>query len=151
KLDIPGATLAALALAGSTYALIEAPTRGMSTAVLVAGVGGLLAFAAFLETERRSANPMLPLDIFTRQFSAANGVTFVVYAALSGVFFLLVAFLQISMGYSAIASGAASLPVTLLMLFLAGRSGEFAQRIGPRLPLALGSLIIAAGLLWMTQ
>jgi MFS family permease len=104
-----------------------------------------------VETERKSANPMLPLDIFSRQFSAANLVTFVVYAALSGVFFLLVAFLQISMGYSAIAAGAASLPVTVLMLFLAGRSGELAQRIGPRLPLAVGPLIIAAGLLLMTQ
>jgi EmrB/QacA subfamily drug resistance transporter len=151
KLDFAGAALAALALAGSTYALIEGPNRGASSLVIIAGIGGLLAFAAFLETERKSANPMLPLDIFSPQFSAANLVTFVVYAALSGVFFLLVAFLQISLGYSAIASGAASLPVTLLMLFLAGRSGMLAQRIGPRLPLAVGPLIIAAGLLLMTQ
>jgi MFS family permease len=151
KLDISGATLIALALAGSTYALIEAPDRGMSTGVVIAAVGALIALAAFVETERKSANPMLPLDIFTRQFSAANLVTFVVYAALSGVFFLLVAFLQISMGYSAVAAGAASLPVTVLMLFLASRSGELAQRIGPRLPLAVGPLIIAAGLLLMTQ
>jgi EmrB/QacA subfamily drug resistance transporter len=151
KLDISGATLVALALAGSTYALIEAPDRGMSTGVLIAGVGALAALAGFVETERKSANPMVPLDIFTRQFTAANLVTFVVYAALSGVFFLLVAFLQISMGYSAIAAGAASLPVTVLMLFLAGPSGELAQRIGPRLPLAVGPLIIAAGLLLMTQ
>jgi EmrB/QacA subfamily drug resistance transporter len=151
KLDLPGAALAALALAGSTYALIEAPDRGASTAVVLAGVGGLLALAAFLETERKSANPMLPLDIFSRQFSAANLVTFVVYAALSGVFFLLVAFLQISMGYSAIASGAASLPVTVLLLFLSARSGMLAQRIGPRLLLAVGPFIIAAGLLLMTQ
>jgi EmrB/QacA subfamily drug resistance transporter len=151
KLDISGAALAALALAGSTYALIEAPSRGMSVVVVIAAVAALLALAAFLETERKSANPMLPLDIFSRQFSAANLVTFVVYAALSGVFFLLVAFLQISMGYSAIASGAASLPVTVLMLFLSARSGMLAQRIGPRLPLAVGPLIIAAGLLLMTQ
>jgi EmrB/QacA subfamily drug resistance transporter len=151
KLDISGAVLVALALAGSTYALIEAPGRGASSAVVIAGVGGLLAFAAFLETERKSANPMLPLDIFSTQFSAANLVTFVVYAALSGVFFLLVAFLQISMGYSPVAAGAASLPVTLLMLLLSARSGMLAQRIGPRLPLAVGPLIIAAGLLLMTQ
>ena len=60
---------------------------------------------------------MLPLEIFrSRQFSAANVVTFVVYAALGGFFFLLVAFLQISMGYTPIEAGAASLPVTLLML-----------------------------------
>ena len=95
---------------------------------------------------------MMPLGLFaSRQFSAANAVTFVVYAALSGVFFLLVAFLQISLGYSPIASGAASLPVTLLMLVLSARSGALAQRIGPRIPLTLGPLVIAAGLLLMTR
>ena len=77
----------------------------------------------------------MPLDIFSsRQFSAANLVTFVVYAALGGVFFLLVAFLQISLGYSPIAAGAASLPVTVLMLLLSARSGALAQRIGAEDP-----------------
>ena len=75
---------------------------------------------------------MLPLEIFrSRQFSAANGVTFVVYAALGGFFFLLVSFLQISMGYTPIEAGTASLPVTLLMLLFSARSGALAQRIGP--------------------
>ncbi len=74
----------------------------------------MVALVAFLVAERRSPNPMMPLEIFaSRQFSAANLVTFVVYAALGGVFFLLVAFLQISLGYSPIAAGAASLPVTV--------------------------------------
>ena len=89
--------------------------------VLVAAIGGVLALVAFFVAERRSANPMLPLEIFrSRQFSAANVVTFVVYAALGGFFFLLVAFLQISMGYTPIEAGAASLPVTLLMLAVLG-------------------------------
>ena len=83
----------------------------------------------------RSANPMLPLGIFrSRQFSAANAVTFVVYAALGVVFFLLVSFLQISMGYTPIEAGSASLPVTVLMLLGSARAGELAQRIGPRHP-----------------
>ena len=82
---------------------------------------------------------MMPLEMFSsRQFSAANLVTFVVYAALGGVFFLLVAFLQISLGYSPIAAGAASLPVTVLMLLLSARSGALAQRIGARIPLTVG-------------
>ena len=94
---------------------------------------------------------MMPLSMFSsRQFSAANALTFVVYAALGGVFFLLVAFLQISMGYSPIAAGAASLPITALMLFFSARSGAFARRVGPRIPLTVGPLIIAAGLLLMT-
>jgi EmrB/QacA subfamily drug resistance transporter len=149
RIDIRGAVLAALGLAGTTYALIEAPS-GASAAVLVAAIGGVLALVAFFLAERRSTSPMLPLEIFrSRQFSAANGVTFVVYAALGGFFFLLVAFLQISMGYTPIEAGAASLPVTLLMLAFSARAGALAQRIGPRLPLTLGPLIIAAGLLMM--
>ncbi len=152
RIDLRGAALAALGLAGTTYALIEAPGKGASASILVTGIGGLLALAAFFVSERRGANPMLPLEIFrSRQFSAANGVTFVVYAALGGFFFLLVAFLQISMGYTPIEAGAASLPVTLLMLALSARSGALAQRIGARLPLTLGPLIIAVGLLMMVM
>jgi EmrB/QacA subfamily drug resistance transporter len=151
RLDVRGAALGALALAGSTVALTDAPGRGMSTLVVVTGAVGVAAFCAFLDTERRSPNPMMPLGMFSsRQFSAANLVTFVVYAALGGVFFLFVAFLQISLGYSPVGAGAATLPVTLLMLVFSARSGELAQRIGPRIPLTLGPFIIAAGLLLMT-
>ena len=151
-LDIQGAVLAGLGLAGTTYALIEAPGRGGSPLVLLGGIGGVLALVAFLLTERRAMSPMLPLEIFrSRQFSAANLVTFVVYAALGGVFFLLVSFLQISLGYSPIAAGAATLPVTVLMLLLSARSGALAQRIGPRIPLTAGPLVIAAGLILMTR
>lgn len=146
RIDYLGAILAALGLAGTTYALIEAADA--SAAVWVAGIGGVLALVAFFVAERRSPMPMLPLEIFrSRQFSAANAVTFVVYAALGGFFFLLVAFLQISMGYTPIEAGAASLPVTFLMLLFSARSGELAQRIGARLPLTVGPLIIAVGLL----
>jgi EmrB/QacA subfamily drug resistance transporter len=152
RLDLRGAALAALGLAGTTYALIEAPEKGASAAILVTGIGGVLALVAFFVSERRSFNPMLPLEIFrSRQFSAANGVTFVVYAALGGFFFLLVSFLQISLGYTPIEAGAASLPVTLLMLLFSARSGALAQRIGARVPLTVGPLVIALGLLLMTQ
>ncbi len=152
RLDLGGAALAALGLAGTTYALIEAPSEGASAAILITAVGGLLALVAFFVVEHRSPNPMLPLEIFSsRQFSAANAVTFVVYAALSGFFFLLVAFLQISMGYTPIEAGAASLPVTFLMLLFSARSGALAQRIGARVPLTVGPLIVAVGLVWMTQ
>jgi EmrB/QacA subfamily drug resistance transporter len=152
RIDVAGAVLAALGLAGATYALIEAPE--MKTPALVWGAAaiGLASLVAFFAVERRVASPMLPLEIFrSRQFSAANAVTFVVYAALGGFFFLLVAFLQISLGYSPIAAGAASLPVTFLMLLFSARAGALAQRIGARLPLTVGPLIIAVGLLMLTQ
>jgi MFS family permease len=115
-------------------------------------IGGGLALVAFLLAERRSANPMMPLSMFaSRQFSAANAVTVVVFGALSGVFFLLVAFLQISLGYSPLAAGAASLPITALMLVGSAPAGALAQRIGPRIPLTVGPLITALGLVLMTR
>jgi EmrB/QacA subfamily drug resistance transporter len=151
-LDFRGAILAAVGLGGTTYALIEAPGRGGSPLVLAAAIGGGLALIAFVIAERRSANPMMPLSMFaSRQFSAANAVTFVVFGALSGVFFLLVAFLQISLGYSPLAAGAASLPITALMLLLSPAAGELAQRIGPRIPLTVGPLVTATGLLLMSR
>lgn len=151
RLDVPGAALAALGLAGTTYALIQAPEDGASAAVVVGAIAGIAALVAFIVVEKRSANPMMPLSMFSsRQFTAANLVTFAVYSALGGVFFLLVAFLQISIGYSPLAAGAATLPVTLIMLALSARSGALAQRIGPRIPLTVGPLVIAAGMLLMT-
>ena len=152
RLDFRGVILAAVGLAGTTYALIEAPGHGASPRLLVIAIGGGLALIGFLVAEGRSRNPMMPLSMFSsRQFSAANAVTFVVFGALSGVFFLLVAFLQISLGYSPIAAGAASLPITALMLLLSARAGAVAQRIGPRIPLTVGPLVTALGLLLMTR
>jgi EmrB/QacA subfamily drug resistance transporter len=152
RLDYLGAVLAALGLAGTTYALIQGPDKGMSGAIVVTALGGLACLAAFLVHERRTPNPMMPPSMFaSQQFSAANLVTFVVYAALGGVFFLLVSFLQITMGYSPIAAGAASLPITALMLVFSARAGMLARRIGPRIPLTIGPLIIAAGLLLMMR
>jgi EmrB/QacA subfamily drug resistance transporter len=151
RLDYLGATLAALGLGGTTYALIQSAS-GVSPQILAAGIGGVCALIAFLVAERRSPNPMMPLEIFaSRQFSAANAVTFVVYASLGGVFFLLVAFLQVSLDYTPIESGAVILPITALMLAFSARSGALAQRIGPRIPLTIGPLIIALGLLLMTR
>jgi EmrB/QacA subfamily drug resistance transporter len=151
RLDLLGAALGAVGLAGTTYALIEGPS-GSTAVVALAAIGGVAALVAFVFVERHSPNPMLPLGIFaSREFSAANLVTFVVYGALGGFFFLFVAFLQISMGYSPIAAGAATLPVTALMLVLSARSGAMAQRIGPRVPLTVGPLVIALGLLMISR
>ncbi len=153
RLDFLGSALASLALAGITFTVIQAPEDGLgSPLVLAALVLGLVSAVAFVRVERRSPEPMLPLSIFdSRQFTSANVVTFVVYAALGGVFFLLVVFLQVALGYSPIAAGAASLPVTALMLVLSPRAGALAQRIGPRLPLTVGPLLIAVGVLMMRQ
>ncbi|MGH2991999.1 MAG: MFS transporter [Solirubrobacterales bacterium] len=150
-LDFKGSALASLALAGLTFAVIQASEDGFgSPPVLAALAVGLASAVAFVFAERRSPEPMLPLSIFeSRQFTSANLVTFVVYAAMGGVFFLLVVFLQVALGYSPIAAGSASLPITLLMLALSPRAGALATRIGPKLPLTLGPIGIAVGMLMM--
>lgn len=146
-LDLLGAGLGAIGLGGVTYALIGAGT-GWSGIVIVFGVLGLLALVGFVLNERRSTHPMLPLGIFaSRQFSAANAVTFAVYAALSAIFFLLVVELQVVAGMSPLLAGTALLPVTVLMLLLSSRGGQLGQRIGPRLPMTIGPLLASAGVL----
>jgi EmrB/QacA subfamily drug resistance transporter len=152
-LDLTGAALAALGLAGVTYALTDGPSVGwLEPVVLVAWVGGVLALAAFVVVERRSRHPMLPLDLFaSTQFSGANVTTFLVYGALGGAFFLLPIQLQRVLGLSPVLSGVALLPVTFILLLLSARAGRLAQRIGPRLPMTLGPLVAAVGLALMTR
>jgi EmrB/QacA subfamily drug resistance transporter len=146
-LDVLGAALGALGLAGTTWALVGLG-EGVRPEVLLAGAAGLLGLAAFVLVERRSRAPMLPVDVFAdRQFAAVNLVTFAVYAALSGVFFLLVVHLQVVSGFGPMAAGAALLPVTACMLLLSPQAGALAARIGPRLPMALGPVVCAAGVL----
>jgi len=146
-IDVPGALLTVVGLAGVTWALIEAGERGATTGVLSSGAIGLGSLAGFVAAERRVRHPMLPLEIFRSwQFSAANLVTFIVYASLSIMFFLFVVHLQQVLGYSPLQAGAATLPITGLMLALSAPAGMLADRIGPRLPMTIGPLGIAAGL-----
>ena len=148
KLDVRGALSISAALAGITYGLIGASSAGWrSASVLVPLLLGLALLGLFVLVEAREAQPMLPLSVFrSRQFSAANAVTFVVYAALSGAIFLVPVVLQQVRGYSPLESGTALLPVTLIMLALSARSGALAAKIGPRLQMSVGPLVIAAGL-----
>ena len=146
--DPAGAVLAATALGGIVYGLIEGPSRGFgSPAVVTALAGGVLAAVAFVTVERRAPAPMLPLHVFrVRQFSVTNAVTLLVYAALGGVLFLLPVELQVVDGYSPLDSGMALLPLTVIMLLLSARSGRLAGRIGPRLQMTAGPLIVGAGI-----
>ena len=152
-LDYTGAALAAVGLAGVVYALTDGPGLGWtSPRILLAGVVGVAALAAFVLWERRSRHPMLPLDIFaSRQFTAANLVTFVVYGALGGALFLMPIQLQRVVGFSPLAAGVALIPITLVMLLLSARAGRLSARIGPRVPMTLGPLLVAAGFVLYTR
>ncbi|HUA40995.1 MAG TPA: MFS transporter [Streptosporangiaceae bacterium] len=156
--DIAGAALAALALAGITYALIESSEPSQQIAVVVAVVAGVAAATGFIVIERRRTRApgrvpaMLPLDVFaSRQFTAINIITFLVYGAFSGLLFLLVLQLQVVSGFSPLESGTALLPVTLLMLALSARSGSLAQRFGPRWLLTVGITGTSIGMALMTR
>ena len=151
KLDLQGAVLATVGLAGLTYGLISAGDRGFGDAlVLVSLAIGVAALAVFVEVERRSSHPMLPPGIFANvRFTGANLVTVVVYGALGTATFLLVVYLQTALKYDALWAGAALLPMTILMLGLSGYAGELADKIGPRIPMTVGPLLMGAGFLLM--
>jgi EmrB/QacA subfamily drug resistance transporter len=147
RLDVTGSALLTIGLAGLVYALIEGPGNGWKPLPVALGVLGVLALAAFLVVESRKQNPMIPLSIFrSEQFSGANAVTFAVYAAFATVTFLLVVHLQTDLGYSALEAGAALLPITACMLLFSARAGMLAQRIGPRIPMTVGPLVVALGM-----
>jgi EmrB/QacA subfamily drug resistance transporter len=147
--DLLGSATGALGLAGLTALLVEAPSVGIrSPIVLAAGVVGVVGLALFVWLQHRSPDPLVPPKLFAdRTFTLANLLTFVVYAALCGVLLLLVVQLQVSLHYPPTLAGLAGLPVTILMLLLSARSGRLAQRVGPRALLVVGPLLLAAGML----
>jgi len=149
RLDVVGGTLCALGLAGPVFALIEAPTRGWGDPLIVGTlIAGIVLLLVFVAWERRAPQPMLPLALFSRRnFSFANVETVTVYAGLSTLTFFLVLFVQQLDGYSALQSGMALLPITLVMFVLSPRVGRLSMRHGPRLFMGLGPLVAAAGLL----
>jgi EmrB/QacA subfamily drug resistance transporter len=143
--DLLGASLGAIGLGAITYALIEAGTRSAST-ITIAAVIGVVTLAAFVSSQRRRANPMVPPALFTsRVFNASNLLTLVVYGALGALSFLLVLQLQVVVGYEPLVAGLATLPITIVMLILSGRSAALAARIGPRIQMTLGPLLCAVG------
>jgi EmrB/QacA subfamily drug resistance transporter len=145
--DVIGALTATAGLGGVVFALIQWSAHGASAAVVGTGLAGVMALVAFPLVERRRRQPLVPLEIFrSRQFSGANVTTLVVYAAFGGALFLLVLELQQVLHYSALAAGSALLPITVLMLLLSARAAGLAQRIGPRLPMTVGPLLVASGL-----
>ena len=147
RLDVAGTALAVLGLAGLTWSLTSAGEQGADAAVLSIGVAGVLALVGFVLVERRSTHPLVPMTLFRNaQFSAANAVTLMVYAALGGLFVLLVLHLQVVVGLSPLQAGATLLPVTVIMLVFSAASGRLGRRIGPRIPITAGTLVAAAGL-----
>jgi EmrB/QacA subfamily drug resistance transporter len=145
--DWRGTLAATISLAGLVYGFIESATLGWSHPLifgsLIVGFSGLV---LFIYIERRVVGPMVPLWLFnSRSFTGANLLTLLLYAALGIFFFLFPLNLIQIQGYSATATGAASVPMILLLFFLSRWSGGLIAHYGPRLPLIAGPLIMAAG------
>lgn len=153
RLDLAGAGLCAVGLAGITFGLIQQPLDGWGSSSVVGPIaGGAVLFGAFLAYERRTEAPMLPLELFRRRnFAIGNVETFSMYAGLSLLFFYLIIYLQQVAGYDALEAGAATLPVTVVMLALASRFGALSDRLGPRFFMGLGPLVAGAGLLLLLR
>ncbi len=151
RIDIVGAALNAVGLTGAVYALIEGQRLGFSNpAVVVSLLAGVACLIAFPWWERRVRHPMMPLHIFAaRNFAVGNLATVFLYAAVSLGILIVALFLQEAAGLSATEAGLATLPVPVLSFFLARRFGTLAGVHGPRLFMAVGPLIAAAGYLWM--
>ena len=150
-LDLSGAILASFGLGGLIYGLTEGPANGWSTINISITAAGIALLIAFVLLEGRKPDPLLPLDLFrVRQFTASNLVTFAVYAALAGGLFLLPVQLQLVSGFSPVAAGAATLPITVMMLLLSARMGRLSARIGPRIPMTLGPIVAGSAMVWLT-
>ena len=151
-LDVAGTVVGAVGLGALTYGLTGLGERGADPLLLAAVGLGVLALVAFVLVERRSPHPLVPPTLFANPtFSAANASTLLVYGALGVVWVLLVLQLQVVAGFTPLAAGTALLPVTVIMLVFSARAGALAGRIGPRLPMTLGPLVSAAGLLLLLR
>ncbi len=151
RVDWLGASLCALALGGPVFALIEQPRSGWAApGVAIPLAAGLAAMAAFVAWERRAADPMIPYGLLrSHNFRVGNLATLCLYGALSAATFFLILFLQQVGGYSALAAGAALLPLSLASFLLARRFGSLADRYGPRYFMGTGPIVAGAGLLML--
>ena len=150
RLDVLGAALVALGLGFVTYGIVQGGEQGFAAIAWAFALGGV-ALVAFVVRELRARDPLLPLFLFRdHDFTLVNVSTLLVYSALAGSTFFLVLFLQSVVGYTPFEAGLLLLPPTVVMLALAPLFGRLADRLGARLFLVAGPLVMASGmLLWL--
>jgi EmrB/QacA subfamily drug resistance transporter len=152
-IDWLGILLSALGLAGPVFALIQQPMHGWgSPMVFVPLIGGVVLFALFIFWESRFRHSMLDLGLFrVRNFAVTNIETLIVYSGLIGAFFFVTLFLQQTVGYSPLAAGLATTPISLLLFFLSPFFGRIATSTGPRVPMCVGPIVGGIGLWLLTR
>ena len=150
RTDYAGALLVTAGLGGVTYALTLWSASGSVTTTAIASlVAGLALLGAFLTVElRRQQRAMMPLTLFAdRCFSGLNLLTFLLYGAFAAAMLLIPYVLITSGGYSPVQAGLAMLPLPILMTSVSPTMGSIAARLGPRIPLTVGPLVVALGML----
>lgn len=154
QLDFLGAALTTVGLALLVGPLSQIESLGAAPTVLLVSAGGaaLVAFW-FLERRRQAVGrpaPMMPPSLWRiRSFAVANGVTFIVYGALGALLFLLSIALMIGLGWSALATGLTTVPVTIVLAAFSGKAGSLVPRWGARPLLTCGCLLMGLGMVWL--
>ena len=153
RLDLPGLATSAIGLFALTYGLIEANTYGWGSARIVGAFAvAAVTLVSFVVLERRQRAPMLDLTLFrNRTYVGANLVVLLVALAMFGVFFFVSLYMQNVLGFSAVQTGAAFLPMTILIILVAPPAGRLSDRFGSRGLITTGMLLVAAQLFYFSR
>ncbi|NNH75288.1 DHA2 family efflux MFS transporter permease subunit [Nocardia uniformis] len=151
RLDILGLLLSAGGVLAVVWGVIHGAEDGWTTGPVLTGlIGGVALLAVFIGWERRAADPMLPLRLYrVRAFGAINTVMFTFSVGVFGAIFLLAQFFQVVQGYSPFEAGVRTLPWTLAPMVVAPLAGLIVDRVGPRLLVTVGQVLLAIALGWM--
>jgi EmrB/QacA subfamily drug resistance transporter len=152
RLDPIGAVLSIVALTSLLYAIIEAPSEGWGDPkIVVAFIAGAVLLAAFVGWELHTDHPMLDVHFFQNpRFTAASGSITMVFFAMFGSIFLLTQYLQFVLGYTPLETGVRMLPFAGAMMVTAPTSARIAERIGTKITVATGMVLVTGSLLSMT-
>lgn len=149
--DWLGGTFAAISIFGIVYGVTEAPSKGMADlGVLIGLIGGLVAGVAFVISQLNSKSPTLDMKLFKdRGFSISSLTLTLTFLAMSGVFFSMSQLMQLILGFSALESSLAMVPLMLPMMFLSPVIPNIVKKFGARLTIAVGLFMTALAFLIM--